>query len=75
MTIGRKHGWFLVGVAIWSFVIWGRFIKALLDEHAKGTPEPHGYYAAHTVLIIINMILGLVFLVWGVRVLRGSRSA
>ena len=74
MTIGKKHAWFFIGVAVWSFVIWGRFIKALADEHAKGTVEPAGYYPAHIVLIIVNLALGLVFLGLGIKVLRALRS-
>jgi hypothetical protein len=74
MTIGKKHAWFCIGVAVWSFVIWGRFIKALADEHAKGTVEPAGYYPAHIVLIIVNLVLGLVFLAFGLKVLRVAKS-
>ncbi|HJQ06748.1 MAG TPA: hypothetical protein VJ872_14955 [Nocardioides sp.] len=74
MKLEKKHAWFCIGVAVWSFVIWGRFIKALADEHAKGTVEPAGYYPAHIALIVINMILGLVFLSFGIKVLRALGS-
>jgi hypothetical protein len=53
----------------------GRFIKALVDEHSKGTVEPSGYYPAHIVLIVINFVLGLVFLWFGLKVLRAERTA
>ena len=70
MQIQRKHGLFLLGVAVWNFITWGMFTKNLYAAHASGEDRPAGYWIAHTVLIVINLILGGVFAAWGAKVLR-----
>lgn len=70
MQIQRKHGLFLLGVAVWNFITWGMFAKNLYAAHTSGEDRPAGYWIAHTVLIVINLILGGVFAAWGARVLR-----
>jgi hypothetical protein len=68
--VGRKTAWFMIAVAIWNFLIWGTFIKNLAASHSSGEDRPGGYYVAHSVLIVVNMVLGVVFAVLGVRALR-----
>jgi hypothetical protein len=70
MQMQRKHGLFLLGVAVWNFITWGMFTKNLYAAHASGEDRPAGYWIAHTVLIVINLILGGVFAAWGAKVLR-----
>ena len=74
MTFQRKHGLFLVAVALWNFFTWGMFTKNLYAAHAAGEDRPTGYWVAHTLLIIANLALGGVFAVWGARVLRRMSS-
>lgn len=71
--MGRKTAWFMVAVAIWNFFIWGTFIKNLAASHSAGEDRTTGYYVAHSVLIVVNMVLGVVFAVLGVRALRARR--
>lgn len=73
MQMTRKHGVFLVGFALWSFLTWGMFTKNLYAAHAAGEDRPAGYWIAHSVLIVVNLVLGGVFAVWGAKVLRASR--
>ncbi|WP_457206703.1 SCO4848 family membrane protein [Nocardioides sp. P5_C9_2] len=73
MTLTRRHGLFLVGVAAWNALTWGMFTKNLYAAHAAGEDRPAGYWIAHTGLIVANLVLGGVFAVWGAKVLR-SRS-
>jgi hypothetical protein len=73
MQIQRKHGLFLLGVAVWNFITWGMFTKNLYAAHTSGEDRPAGYWIAHSVLIVINLVLGGVFAAWGAKVLR-SRS-
>ena len=40
MKLERKHGWLLVGIALWNFVVWGTFIKNLAASHASGEDRP-----------------------------------
>ena len=73
MTFQRKHGLFLLGLALWNFVTWGMFTKNLYAAHAAGEDRPTGYWVAHTVLIVTNLLLGGVLATWGARVLRRTR--
>ena len=73
MQMTRKHGVFLLGVAAWSFLTWGMFTKNLYAAHAAGEDRPAGYWIAHSLLIVANLVLGGVFAAWGARVLRSRR--
>lgn len=71
MKLERKHALFLLAVGVWNLLTYARFTKALID-----TPEdrPTGYYVAHSILIMVNLAVGAVLGVWGVKVLRAARD-
>jgi len=68
----RKHAWLLIGVALWNFVIWATFAKNLSAAHAAGEDRPTGYWVAHSILIVVNVIIGVVLGAVGVKALRRS---
>ena len=70
MRLERKHGWLLVGVAVWNFVIWLTFAKNLSQAHASGEDRPAGYWVAHTVLIVVALAIGGVLGGLGIKALR-----
>ena len=70
--VQRKHGWFLVGVAVWNAVTWVMFARNLWEANASGEDRPKGYWIAHSVLIVVNLVLGGVFARYGVKVLRAT---
>ena len=72
MQLQRKHGLFLLGVAVWNFITWGMFTRNLYAAHTSGEDRAAGYWIAHSVLIVINLVLGGVFAAWGAKVLRRS---
>ena len=74
MTFQRKHGVFLVAVALWNFFTWGMFTKNLYAAHTAGEDRPTGYWVAHSLLIVANLLLGGVFAAWGAKVLRRTSS-
>lgn len=74
MSVGRRTGWFLVAMAVWNAFIWLTFAKNLSAAHADGEDRATGYWVAHTVLIVVNLALGVVFAVLGTRILS-NRSA
>ena len=74
MVFQRKHGLFLLGVALWNVITWGMFSRNLYAAHASGEDRPTGYWVAHSVLIVVNLLLGGVFAAWGARVLRRTSS-
>lgn len=75
MKTGRKIGWFLVAMAIWNFFIWLTFAKNLSEAHADGEDRATGYWVAHTVLIVVNLVLGVVFAVLGSKILRNRSDS
>lgn len=74
MSAGRRTGWFLVAMAAWNAFIWLTFAKNLSQAHADGEDRATGYWVAHTALIVVNLVLGVVFAVLGTKILR-NRSA
>ena len=71
MKLERKHALVLIGIAVWNVVTYVRFIKALADTEGR----PTGYYVAHTVLIIVNLLIAALLGTWGVRSYRATRPA
>ncbi|MGH3413451.1 MAG: SCO4848 family membrane protein [Marmoricola sp.] len=72
MKLERKHALVLLAVGIWNWLTYARFTKALIE-----TPEerPTGYYVAHGVLIVVNLAIGAVLGLWGVKALRGGEDS
>lgn len=71
MKLERKHAFVLLAIAVWNVLTYARFTKALIDTQES---RPTGYYVAHTVLIIVNVVIAGVLGTWGVRVLRRPRD-
>lgn len=69
MKLERKHALVLLGIAIWNVVTYLRFIKALAGTEGR----PTGYYVAHTILIVVNLIIAAVLGTWGVRAYKASK--
>ncbi|MFB6725660.1 SCO4848 family membrane protein [Kribbella sp. NPDC056345] len=69
MKLERKHAFVLLGIAIWNVVTYLRFIKALVDTEDR----PTGYYVAHTILIVVNLVIAAVLGAWGVRAYKASK--
>ncbi len=70
MKLERKHAFVLLGIAVWNVVTYVTFIKNL----AAAEGRPTGYYVAHTVLIVVNLLIAALLGTWGVRAFRASRS-
>ncbi len=75
MKFERKHGWLLIGVAIWNFVIWSTFAKNLAAAHSSGEERATGYWVAHSVLIVVDLAIGVVLGLLGLRALRRTTRA
>ena len=70
MKFERKHAWVLIAVAVWNVVTYATFIKNLAGTQGR----PTGFYVAHTVLIIVNLVIAAVLGTWGYRALRALRG-
>ena len=75
MTFSKKHAWLLIGVGIWNFFIWITFAKNLSAAHSRGEDHPTGYWVAHTMLIVVDLVIGAVLVGVGLKALRTSKKA
>jgi hypothetical protein len=71
VKLERKHALVLLGIAVWNVLTYARFTKALVDTQED---RPTGYYVAHSVLIVVNIVIAAVLGRWGWRALRSSRQ-
>lgn len=67
MKLERKHAIVLLGIALWNWLTYARFTKALIDTQED---RPTGYYVAHSVLIVVNVLIGGLLASWGLKALR-----
>ncbi len=47
--------WFLRGNAVWTFIVWGRFIKTMIKDKEHSL----GFKVVHISLGLISIVLGL----------------
>jgi hypothetical protein len=73
MRFERKHGWLLIGVAAWNVVIWATFAKNLAAAHSSGEDRPTGYWVAHSVLIVVDLVIAAVLGRLGLKALKAPR--
>jgi ABC-type Na+ efflux pump permease subunit len=70
MRFERKYAWLLVAIAAWMVVTWLMFAKNLGEAYADGEDRPSGYWVAHSVLIVVNLVIAAVLARLGLRALR-----
>jgi hypothetical protein len=68
----RKHAVVLLLVAVWNVLTYARFTKALIDTQED---RPTGYYVAHSVLIVVNVLIAAVLGRWGWQAFRAQNQA
>ena len=72
MKFQRKHAVVLLLVAVWNVLTYARFTKALIDTQED---RPTGYYVAHSILIVVNIVIAVVLGRWGWQALRATKPA
>jgi hypothetical protein len=70
VKLERRHAVVLLVIAVWNVLTYARFIKALAETQED---RPASYYVAHTVLILVNMMIAIVLGRWGWQALKTSR--
>ena len=70
VKLERKHALVLLAVAVWNVVTYAQFTKALVTTEED---RPTGYFVAHGVLIVVNVVIAVVLGSWGLRALRAAR--
>jgi hypothetical protein len=69
MRLGRGYAWLFWTIAVWNVVTYAVFVKNLAGDH----DQPTGFYVAHTILIIVNVVIAAVLSVVGYRVWVAAR--
>ena len=70
VKLERKHALVLIGIAVWNVVTYVTFIKNLAGTSGR----PTGYYVAHTVLIVVNLLIAALLGTWGVRAYKAAQA-
>lgn len=74
MVISRKWALFLIGVGVWTWLIWPRFGLAIWnDDRAFRAGVPTAFLWVHAVLIVASLVIGTAVGVLGVRAWRAGR--
>jgi hypothetical protein len=74
VVISRRWAVFLVGVGVWTWVIWPRFGLAIFhDDRAFAGGTPTAFLWVHAVLIVASLAIGTTVGVLGVRAWFASR--
>ena len=75
MTFQRKHAVLLLAIAAWNVLTYAMFTKNLSAAYAAGEDRPTGYWVAHSVLIVVNLLIAVVLARLGWRAWRATRDA
>lgn len=70
----RKHAVLFLAIAAWNVLTYATFTKNLIAAHQRGEDRPTGYWVAHTVLIIVNLVIAGVLGLLGFRAWRATGS-
>jgi hypothetical protein len=69
----RKHAVLFLGIAAWNVFSYVTFAKNLSAAHARGEDRPTGYWVAHIVLIVVNLVIAAMLGRIGLRAWRATR--
>jgi hypothetical protein len=74
MLLQRKHAVLFLAIAAWNVFSYATFTKNLAAAHARGEDRPTGYWVAHIVLIIVNLLIAVVLARLGARSWRATSA-
>ncbi len=74
MTLTRRHAVLFLLIAAWNVLSYANFAKNLWESYSSGADRATGYYVAHTVLIVVNLLIAVVLGRLGLRAWRASRT-
>ena len=75
MKLQRKHAVLFLAIAAWNVLTYATFTKNLSAAYARGEDRPTGYWVAHTVLIVVNLVIAAVLARLGARAWRATGSS
>ena len=59
MKLERKHAVVLLLIAAWNVFSYANFAQNLYDAWAGGEDRTTGYFVAHVVLIVVNLVIAV----------------
>jgi hypothetical protein len=74
VKLERKHALLFLAIAAWNVFSYANFAKNLLQAHERGEDRPTGYWVAHIVLIVVNLVIAGVLARLGVKAWRSTGS-
>lgn len=75
VVISRRWAAFLVGVGVWTWLIWPRFGLAIYrDDRSFRNGSPTSFLWVHAILIAASLAIGTTVGVLGVRAWLASRA-
>ncbi|HEY0774635.1 MAG TPA: hypothetical protein VGD51_11175 [Nocardioidaceae bacterium] len=72
MTLTRKHAVLFLLISAWNVLSYANFAKNLYETAASGADRETGYYVAHIVLIVVNLVIAVYLGRLGWRVWRAT---
>ncbi len=72
MKFERKHAVLFLAIALWNVFSYANFGKNLAEAHQRGEDRPTGYWVAHIVLIVVNLLIAGVLGRLGFKAWRAS---
>ena len=72
MKFERKHAVLFLLIAAWNVFSYANFGKNLAEAHQSGEDRPAGYWVAHIVLIVVNLVIAAVLGRLGVKAWRAT---
>ena len=72
MVLSRRWALFLVGVGVWTWVIWPRFALAIWRDPRSWGDGPTGFLMIHALLIAASLGIGSAVGLLGVRAWRAA---
>jgi hypothetical protein len=70
----RKHAVLFLLIAAWNVFSYASFTRNLVAAYQSGEGRPTGYWVAHTVLIMVNLVIAAVLGGLGYRVWKATRD-
>ena len=74
MKLERKHAVLFLAIAGWNVFSYANFAKNLAEAHQRGEDRPTGYWVAHIVLIVVNLVIAGILGRLGVKAWRSTGS-
>ncbi len=74
MKLERKHAVLFFAIAAWNILSYANFAKNLAETAASGADRSAGYYVAHIVLIVVNLVIAVVLARLGWKAWKASST-